>query len=76
MASTWSYDKRKELELLLKEGYQPTKIADLMGMKNAGQIYYELKKVLSEEEYKNKQFIKYSAQRAEEEYMKKFRGES
>ncbi|MCI5689267.1 MAG: helix-turn-helix domain-containing protein [Emergencia sp.] len=59
----WTDASRENLEFLLQEGYQVPKIAKLIGMAPAT-IYKELRMTLTEEEYADRRFTKYTAERA------------
>lgn len=63
MRSLWTEANREDLEFLLKEGYQVPKISKMIGLSPAS-IYNELKMTLTPEEYADKRFIKYTAERA------------
>lgn len=63
MSRIWTEDKRADLEFLLKEGYKVPKIAKMMGISPAT-IYNELKVTLTEEEYADRRFSKYTAEMA------------
>lgn len=60
MSRIWTESTRADLEFLLKEGYKVPKIAKMMGISPAS-IYNELKLTLTEEEYKDRRFTKYTA---------------
>lgn len=70
----WVGDKRSKLEHLLREGYPIRKIAELMGISNTS-IYKELQDVLTEEEYENKQYLKYTAEDGWEKALQRMKGE-
>jgi len=74
MAGVWTKEKRSTLEFLLKEGYMVPKIATMIEV-SAPSIYNELKRCLSETEYKQRQYVKYSADAAIEIEIKKIKGE-
>lgn len=63
MSRIWTEDTRANLEFLLKEGYKVPKIAKLMVISPAS-IYNELKVTLTEEEYADRRFNKYTAETA------------
>lgn len=69
----WTGEKREELEFLLNEGYAIRKISELMGISPAA-IYKELKDVLTEEEYENRQYLKYTAKAGWEKVLQRMRG--
>lgn len=74
MASVWTKEKRSTLEFLLKEGYMVPKIAGMIEI-SAPSIYNELKRTLTETEYKQRQYVKYSADAAIEMEIKRIKGE-
>lgn len=59
----FNLENRKRLEFLLKEGFSVKDICEQFGITRAS-IYTELKKGLNEEEYKRKQYIKYTPLKA------------
>ena len=63
MNNSWTEERRKQLEFLLREDFSILEIAEVLGVSHAT-IYNELKKHLSVEEYSKKRFRKYSAERA------------
>ncbi|MCI9640654.1 MAG: hypothetical protein HFE72_11130 [Emergencia sp.] len=63
MANKWTDASREDLEFLLKEGYQVPKISKLIGIAPAT-IYKELRTTLTDEEYADRRFTKYTAERA------------
>ncbi|MCI9640437.1 helix-turn-helix domain-containing protein [Ihubacter sp. mB4P-1] len=69
----WDQKKRNELENLLKDGYPISKIGNMLGISYAT-IYKELRTVLTEEEYRNRQFVKYSAEAGIEHAVAKVMG--
>lgn len=69
----FTLENRRRLEFLLKEGFSVTDICNQFGITRAS-IYTELKKGLSEEEYKRKQYIKYTPIEAIESEIKTYIG--
>ena len=74
MATVWNRDNRENLELLLKEGFSVPKISKKPGISPTA-IYQEIKHVLTEEEYFNHQYVKYTAQAEIERQIRKINGE-
>lgn len=70
----WVGDRRSELEYLLREGYPVRKIAKLMGISSTS-IYNELQEVLSQQEYENKQYLKYTAEDGWTKALQRMKGE-
>lgn len=60
MRTVWNRRNRELLESLLHEYYPVTTISKMMGI-GAVAIYREIRKTISEEEYNNKQYGKYTA---------------
>ncbi|MDD7511517.1 MAG: hypothetical protein PUK21_03935 [Peptostreptococcaceae bacterium] len=56
----WDYEKRKELEMYLKSFSSVSKVAEYMGT-TPQNIYYEIKKGITKEEFKEKMYPLYSA---------------
>ena len=65
----WNYSMRNQLQLLLEEGFTLRRIADSFGVSYTN-LKKELSRGLSEEEFKEKRYIKYSL---EEAVMKEFK---
>ena len=59
----WTDANRENLEFLLQEGYQVPKISKLIGISPAT-IYSELRMTLTEDEYADSRFTKYTSERA------------
>lgn len=59
MKSNWTLEKRQQLEHLLAEGFNVTQIKELVGGSQPT-ILKEIKRGVSEEEYDQKRFVKYS----------------
>ncbi|WP_161907970.1 hypothetical protein [Emergencia sp. 1XD21-10] len=74
MARIWTKVNRKNLEFYLKEGYMVPRIAEKMGV-SAQAIYGEIKKTLTEEEYRERRYVKYSAERAIAKEISQIQGE-
>lgn len=74
MSSSWNREKCETLELLLKEGFTVPKIAKQLNT-TPGTIYRELKRTLTSEEYEEKRYIKYCAEKAIANRLKDFNGE-
>ena len=70
----WGGDRRSLLEYLLREGYPVRKISQLMGISSTS-IYNELQEVLSQEEYENKQYLKYTAEDGWKKALQRMKGE-
>lgn len=70
----WVGDRRSKLEYLLREGYPVRKIAKLMGISSTS-IYNELQEVLSQQEYENKQYLKYTAEDGWKKALQRMKGE-
>ena len=74
MRTMWTARQRQRLEYLLREEFLPVnKIAPLMGM-SPTTIYKEIKKAISEDEYKNKQYGKYTAKAAIDADIRELQG--
>jgi IS30 family transposase len=65
----WTTEKRKELEMLLHEGFNVPSIAKMMGV-NSQSVYKEIKAAIPTEEYAAKRYLKYTAKSAEENAIK------
>ncbi len=63
MKSNWTLEKRQQLEHLLAEGFNVNRIRELVGG-SAATILKEIKRGVSEEEYNQKRFVKYSFKQA------------
>jgi len=59
----WTQEDRNVLECLVREGYPISKIVEHLDASRAT-IYNELRRGLTEEEYKNHQYVKYSAEKS------------
>lgn len=70
----WTAESRKTLEALLKEGYKVPQIANIMSI-SAMTVYKEIEKGVSEQEYREKRYIKYTADKAIETSIMKLKGE-
>ncbi len=63
MKSNWTLEKRQQLEHLLAEGFNVNQVRELVGG-SASTILKEIKRGVSEEEYDQKRFVKYSFKQA------------
>lgn len=63
MKSNWTLEKRQQLEHLLAEGFNVNQVRELVGG-SASTILKEIKRGVSEEEYNQKRFVKYSFKQA------------
>lgn len=72
---TWTAKNRKILEKLILEGYMVPWIAKSMGLSNAT-VYAEIKRTIGENEYKERRYIKYTAEKAMEKDIMKIKGDS
>ena len=64
----WNYQKRMNLEYLLKEGYGVTEIVEMLHVSRP-LIITEIKKGLSGEDAKNHRWVKYSSDLSLEAYV-------
>ncbi len=74
MAKFFILENREKLQWLLGEGYSLQIIYNKLGISKTA-LYTELAKGLTEEEYVNKQYIKYNAAKAIENEIVKLMGE-
>ena len=70
----WTKERREQLELLLKEGFTLKAISEIMNVSTTT-IRTELQAVLDKDEYKNRQYIKYTAEAAIEKDIRILKGE-
>lgn len=63
MKSNWTLEKRQQLEHLLAEGFSVNQVRELVGG-SASTVLREIKRGVSEEEYNQKRFVKYSFKQA------------
>ena len=63
MKSDWTLEKRQQLEHLLAEGFNVNQVRELVGG-SAATILKEIRRGVSEEEYDQKRFVKYSFKQA------------
>ena len=63
MKSNWTLEKRQQLEHLLAEEFNVNQVRELVGG-SASTILKEIKRGVSEEEYNQKRFVKYSFKQA------------
>ena len=63
MKSNWTLEKRQQLEHLLAEEFNVNQVRELVGG-SASTILKEIKRGVSEEEYDQKRFVKYSFKQA------------
>lgn len=61
--SSWDYESRDQLENLLNDGYNITRISEMMGLA-LNTVRSEIKRGTTEDEYKDKRFNQYRAMRA------------
>ena len=66
-----TYEDRTKIEELLKEKYSVTNIAEMVDCSRKT-IYEEIRRGISKEEYKNKEFEKYKADLAQAKITKRF----
>ncbi|MBS6799138.1 MAG: hypothetical protein KH297_04570 [Firmicutes bacterium] len=72
----WDYNMRNKLQLLLEEGFTLRRIADSFGVSYPN-LKKEVLRGLSDEEYREKRYIKYSLEEAiMEEFKSTFDEES
>ena len=63
MKSYWTLEKRQQLEHLLAEGFNVNQIKEFVGG-SSSTILKEIKRGVSDEEYGQKRFVKYSFKQA------------
>ncbi len=68
----WTLELRENLEIYLKDGYSVKKISEKMEI-SVPSIYTEISKGITPEEYKNGQFVKYSAQKSIDSQLEAYR---
>ena len=71
----WTFENRKILEKLLKEGYTVPWIAKSMGI-SAAAVYIEIRRTIGEDEYKARRYIKYTAEKAIDKMIMVIKGET
>ncbi len=71
----WTFENRKILEKLLKEGYTVPWIAKSMGI-SAAAVYIEIRRTIGEDEYKARRYIKYTAEKAIDKKIMEIKGET
>lgn len=68
----WNMTMRGALETMLKEGFRVSKIAETLSISPMS-VYIEIKKGVSEEEYLNKQYTKYSAKKSVDKQLEEYK---
>lgn len=68
----WNVEMRDALETMLKEGFRVSKIAETLSISPMS-VYLEIKRGVSEEEYLNKQYTKYSAKKSVDKQLEEFK---
>ena len=61
--STWEMERRKQLQLLLEQGYTVGRVSEILGLARPT-IFAEIKRGTTVDEYREKRFVKYSIERA------------
>jgi len=74
MTKFFNLDNRKKLQLLLLDGFSLTVIQKTLNITRSV-LYTEIKKGLTDEEYKNRRYVKYNLTRAIIADIEKFVGE-
>ena len=74
MNKYFNLDNRKKLQFLLSDGFSLTIIQNQLEITRSV-LYTELKKGLTDDEYKNRQYVKYNPVRAIISEIKKYVGE-
>lgn len=74
MARYFTYEKRKDIEVMLKEGFSVTRIAKELNISRGGMLN-ELQKGLKDYELKDRRYVKYIPEKAVKRDIEKVFGE-
>lgn len=72
--TVWTLDKKRELEAYLKEGFPVNEIVKRMGIYRRS-VVDEIKNGTEPQEFEQRRYIKYSADKAFERDVAKLKGE-